>query len=349
MIRWAILGAGAIAARFAADMRHSRTGRITAIGSRSTDKARRFAAAIHTEIPGGTIDAVLHRPDVDAVYVATPNALHREHALAALAAGKPVLVEKPLASSASDARDIAQAAAAAGLLAMEAMWMRFTPGIVRLVEIVRSGAIGDIRRIEASLSFDHSFDPGSALYAPEGGGALTDLGVYPVSLALQLAGRPTDIRALAVQSPSGAPAAASLVLSYRNALATLSCGFDAEGLNQAVITGTRGIVTAHRPVLCPPMLSLRRTGSAGTVVSEVADALPPKPERFAALPALKTLARAAKVRRIPTVYVGSGLHYQADHFAHCLAKGLADSPVMPLAESIAVLEMIERALAQTAA
>ena len=158
-LRWAILGTGAIAARFAADMRHSRSGIVHAVASRTPERARAFAARLGPGVLAGTPDAILSRADVDAVYVATPNAAHLAGALMALEAGKPVLVEKPFAASASEARTLAEAARSAGLLAMEAMWMRFTPGIVRLKRLVDEGALGRLARLDAALSFAHAIAP----------------------------------------------------------------------------------------------------------------------------------------------------------------------------------------------
>ena len=342
--RWAVFGTGAIAARFAADMHHARNGRIVAVGSRSSERAAGFAAHLGPGIVTDSFAALLRRDDIDAVYLATPNERHGEHALAAIAAGKPVLVEKPFALSADEARTVAEAGRAAKVLVMEAMWMRFTPGIVRLKRLVDEGRIGAIRRIDISVAFPQRFDPSSPLYHPVHGGALLDLGVYPLSLAVHLAGVPRSLETTLIKAPNGAISVAGMLLGYDDAVATLSCGFDAEGANEAVITGTAGIIRAHRSVLCPPMLSLRQTdGADAPVVAEkpVAPAASP----LAALSSLRPLVAGLKTRRYPTLFLGSGLQYQADHFSECLNQGLVESRVMPLDQSIAVLDLVERAMA----
>ena len=341
-IRWAIIGTGGIARRFASDLRYSATGRLVAVGARSPEKAAGLAAVAGDAV-SGTIAAVIARPDVDAVYVATPNAAHVELALQVLAAGKPVLVEKPLATTAAGARAIAEAAGDAGLLAMEAMWMRFTPGIVRLKQLVDEGAIGEIRRIDAGLAYAARYAPDDPLFDPVSGGALLDLAVYPASLAVHLAGPADATMGQLRRYPNGAVAAAALATRHGDILAGLSCGLDAEGPNEAAITGTGGVITLHRSMLCPPMLSLRELPPAPVKSPVEAGAPLPRIARPARLGAMRQIASGLKLRRIPTLFASTGLQYQADHFAQCLARGLTDSPVMPLADSTAVLEILEAA------
>ncbi|MEX6504743.1 Gfo/Idh/MocA family protein [Jiella sp. M17.18] len=339
-VRWGVLGTGQIARRFAGDMRLSRTGRIAAVGSRSADKAARFAGAIGAQ-GSGDIETVLSRTDIDAVYVATPNATHADLALAALAAGKPVMVEKPLATSVAEAQAVADAAKAAGLLVMEAMWMRFTPGIVRLKRLIDEGAIGRIRHIEASLGFANALAAGDPRFDPAAGGALLDLGVYAASLAVHLAGPADAVTGVSRRYETGAVAAASLSTRHRDVLASLACSLDVEGPNQAVITGTDGILTAHRPLFCPPMLSLRRLAPGSAAGAAAPDAPLPRQRQPARLASLRQIASGLKVRRIPTLFEGTGLHYQADHVAECLDRGLTGSDVMPLADTIATLAILE--------
>lgn len=349
--RWAILGTGAIAARFAADLRHSRLGRLAAVGSRTPERARAFADQFGPGIAADDIDTLLACGDIDAVYLATPNERHGAQALTVLAAGKPVLVEKPFAVSAAEVRQVADAARQSGLLAMEAMWMRFTPGIVRLKRIVDEGHIGALRRIDVALAYPQAYDPASPLYDVNTGGALLDLGVYPLSLAVHLAGIPRSIEATLVRAPNGAVAAAGILLGFDGAVATLSCGFDAEGRNTAVITGTEGIVETQRPVLSPPMLSLRRTGRPSSAGPDRQAGLPPisASRPAAALQSLRPLFAGLRTQRFLTLSRGSGLHHQADHFSVCLQEGITDSPIMPLGHSVAVIELVERAMAAAGA
>ncbi|RIY03209.1 gfo/Idh/MocA family oxidoreductase [Aureimonas flava] len=346
-VTWAVVGTGAIARRFCSDMRHSRGSRVVAVASRDAARARRLAGAVGPGVKGDTLDAVLADPAVRAVYVASPTARHREHALAALAAGKSVLVEKPLAASAGEATEMAEAAARAGLLCMEAMWMRFTPGLRAAKRLIDGGRIGEPRALDAHLSYPNAFDPKSRLFDPAlGGGAHLDLGVYPLSLAFHLLGSPSEVAQTAVRAPNGVPVAGGLVLAYPRAVATLGFGFLSEGPNDAAVSGSAGRLRLRAPFLCPPSLSLKTWAPsppvrAGDQPDDVSIPLARKGLR-GALPALKALARPMRERPIPTLYVGSGLQYQVDHFADLLGAGKQDSDVMPIAQSIEILAILDR-------
>ncbi|SJZ95834.1 Gfo/Idh/MocA family protein [Consotaella salsifontis] len=346
LVRWAIIGPGAIARRFAADMRFSATGTVAAVASRAPERAGAFAVTLGPDVAHGSVDAVLARNDIDAVYVATPSASHASLACAALAAGKPVLVEKPVATSVADAERIAGAAADAKLLVMEAMWLRFTPGIVKAKAMIDAGAIGKLHSINASLGFSQLYRPERSIFDPHHGGALLDLGVYGLSLALFLAGPPLAASGQMRRFDNGAVASASLSLRHGRALSTLSCSLESEGSNEAVIAGSGGVIRIGRPFFCPPLLSLRCTAP---IVAEANEDKDPSPlgrrPAIARLGAIRQMLSSVKQRRIPTLFSGTGLHYQADHFAECLALGRIDSPVMPMADSIDVLKIIEEVTA----
>lgn len=323
---WAIAGTGGIARRFAADMRLAKRGRVVAVASVTPERAARLAAAIGPDVASGDLDAVLRDPRVGAIYLAGRNDDHCPQALRCLAAGRPVLIEKPIATTTADAERVRRAAADANVLAMEAMWMRFTPGIRRLKALVDTGAIGAVRSIEASLSFRNA--------APQAS-PLLDLGVYPASLAVQLLGSPDRIAALSADAGD-----AGVVLSYPNAIVSLRCGFSAEGSNILSVTGETGIIATGAPFFCPSFLTIRRSRGIGPASAEVG--LPP-PTRLAWLASAKSLLRPLRERRIPTLYRGTGLHYQAEHFAECVEQQIVDSPVMPLAESVEVIRIVEAA------
>ncbi|KAB0681911.1 Gfo/Idh/MocA family protein [Aureimonas leprariae] len=329
---WAIAGTGAIARRFAADMRHAKRGRVVAVASATPERAARLAAAIDPAAASGDLDAVLRDPRVGAVYVAGRNEDHLPQTLRCLAAGKPVLIEKPLATTAADAERIRHAADDTRLLAMEAMWMRFTPGMRRLKSLVDEGSVGTVRAVDASLAFRND--------APQAS-PLLDLGVYPLSLAVQLLGSPERIAA------AGNVMDAGVALSYRNAIASIRCGFGSTGPNVLAITGDRGTLATDAPFLSPSLLSLRPAPPHGTERLEEDEGMPPL-GRLPWLASAKSILRPLRARRIQTLFLGTGLQYQADHFAECLAAGHADSPVMPLAESIEVIRIVEAAEAAMA-
>ncbi|WP_152045889.1 Gfo/Idh/MocA family protein [Aureimonas psammosilenae] len=323
---WAIAGTGNIARRFAEDLRHSKKGHVVAVASADTERGRRFAAAIGPQVAHGDLDNILARADVQAVYVAGRNELHCEHAMRSIAAGKPVLVEKPFATSAAEAERITDAARGAGILAMEAMWMRFIPAIRALRTRVEKGEIGAIRRVEAGISF---INPKPL--AP----VIADLGVYPLSLAVNLLGTPESVSASA--TADGRQVA--ITLRYENALAILNCGFDAEGGNSATVVGTKGVLSTDAPLFAPSALTLRPTKAIHAPMTE--GNLAPHP-RLPWRDAARSLVRPLRVAVRPLLYRGNGLHYEADHFTDCLRAGLRESPLMPLTESVEVMRIVER-------
>ena len=327
-IRWGIIGTGHIARRFAGDLRHSATGRLVAVGSRDPMRAWGFTADFGHDIAADETAKILTRTDVDAIYIGTVNRAHTPIALAALEAGKPVLVEKPLAPTVAEAETIRRTARAHGLLAMEAMWMTFTPGIARLKALLGEGAIGEARTLSANLSYARGYQPELDLFDPETGGALLDLGVYPIALALHLFGPADDVAAITGRNAAGSVRQTALVTRHGKVLTKLSCGFETEGPNGATVSGEHGRIAIAGPFFCPPALTLHRHASGAPL--DHGDDQPARTESF------------------ETPHLASGLQYQADHFAACLSAGLTESPVHSLAASIAALEIVERAGRQAA-
>ena len=334
-IRWGIIGTGQIARRFAGDLRHSSTGHLVAVGSRDGARAWAFTAEFGEGIAADETANILNRDDVDAIYVGTVNRAHAPLALAALEAGKPVLIEKPLAPTIQEAEAIRRMAAERGLLAMEAMWMVFTPGITTLKSVIADDALGDARTLSVNLSYARPYRPGLDLFDEETGGALLDLGVYPIALALHLFGPADDVAAIVERNAVGSVRQAALVTRHDKVLTKLSCGFETEGPNGATVSGAHGRIALAGPFFCPPSLTLHRHAAGTALDHRDDDASGASPHR--GLPPPQTQV-------FETPYGGSGLQYQADHFAACLAAGLTQSPIHPLSTSIAALEIIERAM-----
>jgi predicted dehydrogenase len=239
--RWGILGTGGIARQFTRDL--LLTGHaVTAVGSRTRASAEQFAALFDLPAAHASYESLVADPSVDIVYVATPHPFHYPNAMLALEAGKHVLVEKPFTLNATQAQHLVTDAAGRGLLALEAMWTRWLPHMVRLREIVAAGTIGELR----SMSADHTQrlpdDPMHRLNALElGGGALLDLGVYPISFASELFGAPQSIQAVATFKETGADAQVATMFRYPGGqIATTYSASVTQGPNVAVVLGSRG-------------------------------------------------------------------------------------------------------------
>ena len=240
-LRWGILATGWIADLFVKDLQM--TGHaVTAVGSRSQQSADRFAAQFGIPKAHGSYEALVADPNVDIVYVATPHPMHAANATMALAAGKHILVEKPFTINAAEARRIVDLAASKKLVVLEAMWTRFLPHMVRIREIVASGLLGDVRSVIADHTRDLSDDPQHRLNALElGGGALLDLGIYPISFAWDILGKPEQISAMARFKSTGADAeVATLFRHAGGAISVTLSTSDNPGRNVASILGSKG-------------------------------------------------------------------------------------------------------------
>lgn len=243
-IRWGILGAGWIASTFAHGVTTHTRSQLVAVGSRNKDRAERFATQHGIPTTHVGYRNLVEDPRIDAIYIATPHSEHRDNALLAINAGKHVLVEKAFTRNTGEAEEIFAAARAKGVFVMEAMWTRFLPHMSALHQVVDSGEIGEI----ISLTADHGQwfapNPTHRLYAPElAGGALLDLGVYPVSFAHDFLGVPDSISATGQLTDTGVDGQATIVLNYgTQAQATLSTTLWAKTPTTASISGTEGFV-----------------------------------------------------------------------------------------------------------
>ncbi|WP_458042236.1 MULTISPECIES: Gfo/Idh/MocA family protein [Bacteria] len=240
-LRWGILATGMIARMFTSDL-YAAGREVVAVGSRSDVSARAFAEEFGIPHAHGSYEALLADPDVDIIYVATPHPAHAENALAVIAAGKHVLVEKPFTLNATEAAAVRDAAAARGVLVLEAMWTRYLPHMVRIRELIADDAIGEVRAVFADHTQQISDDPGHRLNALElGGGALLDLGIYPVSFTWDILGRPETILAAARKSETGADTEIATILTHASgAISTTISSSRAAGPNTAHIIGTAG-------------------------------------------------------------------------------------------------------------
>ncbi|MFV0425489.1 MAG: Gfo/Idh/MocA family protein [Beutenbergiaceae bacterium] len=245
-LKWGILAAGGIARTFAETVpAHSRS-TVVAVGSRSPQRAQAFADEFAIPRSYGDYGELVADPDVEAVYIASPHSEHRNHALLAINAGKHVLLEKCFAETAPQAQEIFDAARARGVFVMEAMWTRFLPQMVALRQLLAQQVIGDIVTVSAHHGQALAHVPRMA--RPDlGGGALLDLGIYPIAFAFDILGTPSTIAASGWLTELGADAAVAATFSYPGALAQVSTTMLARSHNVAEIAGTRGRITVSEP------------------------------------------------------------------------------------------------------
>jgi predicted dehydrogenase len=315
-LRWGILGTGGIAHRFAADLRldgHE----IAAVGSRSAETAAAFAATHGIAKAHPSYEALVADEAVDIVYVATPHTRHHADATLALEAGKHALVEKAFTINAAQARDLAELARGRGLLVLEAMWTRWLPHMVALNERLARGAIGDVRAVVADHTQRLPDDPAHRVNALElGGGALLDLGIYPVSFASQLLGRPESVQVKATLKATGADAETALILTYSEGrTAALYAASTTPGPNVAAVMGTEGRIE---------IASIWYAASSFRVYD----------------------ARGRLVETVDPPVDGRGMQFEAREAERLIEAGRTTSDVLPIAESIAIMETLDLVRAQ---
>lgn len=311
--RWGIAGTGGIARAFARDLLldgHT----VTAVGSRARHTADAFAREFGLPAAHPSYQALAEDADVDIVYVATPHTLHHANAALALRSGKHVLVEKPFTINAAQARDLIELAGANSLVALEAMWTRWLPHMARIREIIAAGVLGQLRSMHADHSQLLPADPAHRLNDPAlGGGALLDLGVYPVSFASQLFGQAQTAQATATLTPAGVDAHVAAMLSYpAGAIATFQAASIMRGPNTATVTGTLGRIEI--------------------------DAVWYGPASFRVYDSSNALAESYPRPQIP----GRGMQFQARAMEDLVRSGQPSSDVLPAGETISVMDTLDR-------
>ncbi len=302
---------GRIAVKFAAGLADADGAVLLACGSRSQDKADAFGEANGAERCYGSYEALVADPDIDAVYVATPHPMHAEMVILAMNAGKAVLVEKPFALNATQAREMIAAAKQNDVFLMEAMWTRFLPHTRKLKQLVDSGAVGPVRMMQADFGFGAPLDPTSRLFdLALGGGALLDVGIYPISMAYHLLGPPTEATGLAHLGETGVDEQTGVVMRHAGGeISLLSTSCRANTTKHLIIMGEEGQIRIAEPWWAPNSKIKLFKG------------------------------RDKKVIRIR--HEGNGFNYQAEEVARCIAAGEKESPTMPLDESLAIMETLD--------
>jgi predicted dehydrogenase len=311
-IRWGILATGWIAGIFATDLKLLPDADLAAVGSRTQESAERFGDEFGVTRRHGSYQALVEDPELDVIYIATPHPGHYATTLAAIEAGKSVLVEKPFTMDADEAATLIEAARAHNVFLLEAMWTRFLPHIVRVREILAAGTLGDIASVTAEHGQWFEHDARHRLFAPDlGGGALLDLGIYPLSFASMVLGAPRAVTAVSDPAFTGVDAQTSMILQY-------------DGGAHAILTTTSYAVTENAAAING---TLARLEIAGT---------------FYVPTSFTVIGRDGEVlETFDEPGAGRGMQYQAAEVHRCLRAGELESPSLPLAETLSIMQTMD--------
>lgn len=311
-VRWGILATGRIADMFTRDLiQHGH--RVTAVGSRSLDNAQRFADEFDIPNAHGSYDDLVADPEVDAIYIATPHIFHADNARAALEHGKHLLVEKAFTINAAEAREVVALARDRGLVVVEAMWTRFLPHMAYVRQVIADGTIGEVRSLQAEHGQRLPTDPAHRLNAPDlGGGALLDLGVYPLSFAHDILGPPTEIMTTGTLGPTGVDAEVATMLRHDgDRISTSYSTLRSRSRNTAQVLGTAGRIEIGSVWYTPATVAVYDAESQ----------------------LIDTYDKPAS---------GRGMQYQATEVERLIDAGEIESPLMSLDDSVAVMETMDQ-------
>ncbi len=323
--RWGIAGTGGIARGTVGDLHLAENVEVAAVSSRTQEGADAFAAAHEVPAAYGSFDAMLEDPTLDVIYLCSPHSAHAEMTVAALQAGKHVLCEKPLTLTGPEAREVVAVAEQEGRFLMEAMWMRFNPAIRALADLVASGELGEVRHVESAFGFAAPYDPAHRLWNPAlGGGALLDLGIYPLTFAHMLLGRPHEVSVVGTMREDGVDGRAMVTLSYAGGAtsAHASCSLEHYLAPTGAVSGTEGFA-----ILEPPFWR--------TAAFEVHDQ---RIKRDSPPPA-----------RTEFPVEGAGYTPMFRAVSDAVAEGRTEHPVHPWSATLEVLDLIDEVRALLAA
>lgn len=309
-IRWGILGTGRIAADLASDLQHLPDADLVAVGSRRQATADAFGERFDVPHRHGSYAALVADPDVDVIHVATPHPFHHEHATMALRDGTAVLCEKPLTINAAEAEDLIATARANDTFLMEALWTRFLPSMDAVRDAVAT-ALGDVCLLEADIGAPTPFDPEHRMYNPDlGGGALLDLGIYPIAFTFELLGPPDALTSSAVIGETGVDEQCAGIFTYDDGTQAIwHASMRADAGRTCAIAGSEGRLEGARAWWKGAPFTLTRADGSTEVFE--------------------------------TPFPGKGYQFEAAHVMNCLRAGRTESPVMPLDESLRMMETMD--------
>jgi predicted dehydrogenase len=314
-IRWGILGCGRIARKFAADLRHVGDAKLIAVGSRDRTLAEEFGDEFHVNHRHDSYEGLVSNPEVDVIYIATPHGFHYEHTLLCLGHQKAVLCEKAFAINSTQAKEMITVARRENLFLMEALWTKFLPHFNKVTEMTREGSIGRIRSMLLNFGFLPAPPVPKRLFDPAlGGGTMLDIGIYNVFMVLSILGRPDSIEASMTAASTGVDEQCAVLFKYADgALAQLFSSFTSDLATEADINGEKGRIRLTNRFYEP---------------STSIEFYPGRVDSKQLIPFEKE--------------PGFGYQYEARHVGDCLRLGLTESPVMSHADSLLLMETLDR-------
>lgn len=310
-INWGIIAPGNIAGKFAQDLQLVNNSRLHAVASRSLERAQAFAKKYGATHAFGSYEEMTKCPDLDVVYIASPHSGHFKHTLLFLEKKIPVLCEKPLAINLSQAKRMVNAARRNDTFLMEAIWTRFLPSFQKMLELLESKKLGQLKVIRADFGINKPFDPGSRLFNPGlGGGSLLDVGIYPVFLATYLWGKPDEIKAEALFSASGTDDLCGMLLRYSDGrMAVLDSAVVADTPTEGFLYGENGYIQLHR--------------------------------RFHEAQSVTCSLEGKEDENFKTPTTGFGYYHEILEVNECLRQGKKESEKLPLDFSLRLMETLD--------
>jgi predicted dehydrogenase len=311
-LRWGILGTGGIATSFTTDLVANGL-TVVAVGSRTQEAADAFAAAHGIPNAHGSYEALVADPKVDAIYVSTPHPFHYDNAKLVLNAGKHALVEKPFTLNARQAREVVDLAKSLNLVVLEAMWTRWLPHMIRVRELIANGTLGEVRTVIADHNQHLPLDPAHRINNPDlGGGALLDLGIYPVSFAWDIFGQPTSVTAISAPTAStGVDRQTAILMGYADGQqAVLHTALDTRGPNTAAIIGTEGRIEIDAVWYTPTSFTVYDSSNA-------------------------------IIERFDETVISRGMQYEAWALERLVADGVIEGAELPPSETVAIMETLD--------
>jgi predicted dehydrogenase len=344
-VRWGIIGTGMIANQFATGLQARTDAQLVAVSSRNLATAQQFAHQFKIPHFYNHHTALLSNPEVEVVYIGTPHPTHKQLALDCIHAGKGVLVEKPFTINAQEAQEVIALARAKGVFCMEAMWMRFNPLIQKVKNLVEQQAVGPIRLFHASFGMKAPYEHNNRFFnLALGGGALLDLGVYPINLAFWLLGKPSEVEGFAHLGQTGVDEHAGILLRFEDGrVATLSISNRMNLDNDVILHGETGRLHIHAPLYFPSRMSLqpfapnnlkndnpkiRQTFSQVKIIHKLYSRL-------------RRLVLRFRDNSVSIPYEGNGYNYEAAEVGRCLRANKRESEIMPLDTTLQIMETMD--------